>query len=282
MALIIASGQRHGTNYIMTLIGKLNEFDVLGEMFHNGGPYFIASDDSMFWRRRFELLACVLMNSLHALCQDERDLLKSYIQTLDKDKMLTFLSSFSHRKPDLYKSALHFLCRNLEPAIKIFPEHIHGATSLSGYISPNDKVLFLYRDPLDAYISFKKLELTKQPQNYNTSSVQIQFVEDEFEAYYKGMKKYYKTVRFTCQSMKIDFTEVFYEDLTSLPGEGALMILKEQLSSLYEIENLVMMKENSLPEYKRQDFSSRPDKVLNPKELLDLSYEYPYEFIDKD
>ncbi len=266
---VIFGTQRCGSNYFLSASRRLNELLVLGEMYHRGGVFpFQASPQQDFEIRQrlgqilqtqFEEQAAACFNGWQADAEWAPEANAAVNEALVK---------FSHKFPQKYFAGLRELAGGRRLLFKIFPEHLDLFQILGILKQQRPHVILMLRNPLDSFISYKKLVETKKPQGVDTSELKITFNKAEYFAYKAGLSTYFTAIREFCQDEWIDVSAVHYEWLHGGEPERKPELVRETLQRVFGVPMSVSAAGAALPLFRQQDKSATPaQKVLNPQQL---------------
>jgi hypothetical protein len=266
---VIFGTQRCGSNYFLSACRRLDDLLVLGEMYHRSGAFpFQASPQKDFevkqrlggliWERFDEQAReCLARWDRHAPFSAEAN------SAIDDG-----LVRFSHKYPLKYFAALQELAEGRHLLFKIFPEHLDLFHILSILRQQRPRVILMLRNPLDSFISYKKLVETKKPQDVDTSDLRITFNKAEYFAYKAGLATYFRAIREFCEDDWIDVSVTHYEWLHAADEAGKTERVRDTLQRVLGTKLLFNDALANLPLFRQQDKSaSAAHKVLNPNQL---------------
>jgi hypothetical protein len=178
------------------------------------------------------------------------------------------LVKFSHKTPNRYFEALQSAAKDGRLIFKIFPEHLDMIQILSILREQRPHVLFLLRNPLDTFISYRKLVQTEKPQDVDTSDVKIKFNPAEYFAFKAAAATYYRTIREYCDHESLGVAVCHYEWLHGGEGDSKVEKVRELVQRVFGEPIRLAQGSESTSLFKRQDKSETPaQKVLNPGAL---------------
>lgn len=134
------------------------------------------------------------------------------------------------------------------------------------------RVILMMRNPLDSFISYKKLVATRKPQDVDTSGLKIHFNRVEYYAYKANLIAYLTAIRNFCEDEWLDISTIHYEWLHNMGSEGKIENkiekVKRSLEKVFRVPMQEIENAESLKLFKKQDkFGSAAEKVLNPEQL---------------
>jgi len=266
---VIFGTQRCGSNYFLSACRRLDDLLVLGEMYHRGGAFpFQASPQADFDTKQR------LGEILRKLFDEQA---REYFAGWDRQAPFTApanaaideaLVKFSHKYPQKYFVALRELAGDRKLLFKIFPEHLDLLQILGMLRQQRPRVMLLLRNPLDSFISYKKLVETKKPQDVDTSDLRITFNKAEYFAYKAGLSTYFSAIKEFCEDEWIDVSVSHYEWLHGGDPDSKPEKVREHMQRVFGSPMTVSATQAGLALFKQQDKSASPaDKVLNPSQL---------------
>jgi len=266
---VIFGTQRCGSNYFLSACRRLDGLLVLGEMYHRGGAFpFQGSPAQDFeikqrlghiLQKQFEEQAAACFDGFRADAVFSPDANAAINDALVK---------FSHKFPQKYFSGLRELAGARRLLFKIFPEHLDLFQILGILKQQRPHVILMLRNPLDSFISFKKLVETKKPQDMDTTEIKITFNKAEYFAYKAGLATYFSAIRDFCADEWIDVSAVHYEWLHGGEAERKPDRVRETLQRVFGAPMNVAAAAAAPPSFRLQDKSGSPaEKVLNPNQL---------------
>jgi hypothetical protein len=267
-AAVIIGTQRCGSNYFLSVCRRFKDVLTLGELYHRGGvwPFRPSPPEDFAFKQELGSVVNRLFPGEFAEYLEGQDLAAAF--TPESNKQLdSALVRFSHKFPNRYFDSLRALAGDRPLLFKIFPEHLDLRQLLSLLREQRPRVLLMLRDPLDSFISFKKLSETKKPQDVDTSELKIRFDKGEYYTYKAALATHYRAVKEFCDDEWIDLDVVHYEWLHASEADKVDKVQRV-------VENLFKTKlhwaddKDKFKIYKKQDASpSVADKVLNPAQL---------------
>jgi hypothetical protein len=266
---IMFGTQRCGSNFFLSACQKLDDLTVFGEMYHRGGAFPFERNPKQDFSTK-QRLGEILRASFPAQSKDAfAGWAPAEARTDAADALIsTALVRFSHRAPNRYYEALQLLAKKSRLIFKIFPEHLEMVQVLSILREQRPHVLLMLRNPLDVFISEKKLVETKKPQDVDTTGMTIQFNPAEYFAHKAAAATYFRTIREYCEHVSLPVHVCHYEWLHNGSEAAKVEKVRDQLKRLFgeTFELSVTAETTSL--FKRQDSSLSPaDKVANPGAL---------------
>ena len=266
---VIFGTQRCGSNYFLSASRRVDDLLVLGEMYHRGGVFpFQGSPHQDFeikqrlghiLRKQFEEKSAACFNGWRA---------DAAFDPVANAAINEALVKFSHKYPQKYFAGLRELAGGRRLLFKIFPEHLDLFQSLGILKQQRPHVILMLRNPLDSFISYKKLVETKKPQDVDTSELKITFNKAEYFAYKAGLSSFFTAIREFCEDEWIDLSTVHYEWLHGGEAERKPEMVRETLQRVFGVPMNVSGAAAALPLFRQQDKSaSAAQKVLNPNQL---------------
>jgi hypothetical protein len=266
---VIFGTQRCGSNYFLSACRRLGELLVLGEMYHRGGafPFQGAPQPDFEIKQRLGHILQKMFEEQAAACFEgfraDAEFDPSANAVINEA-----LVKFSHKFPQKYFAGLRELAGARRLLFKIFPEHLDLFQILGMLRQQRPHVILMLRNPLDSFISYKKLVETKKPQDVDTSELKITFNKAEYFAYKAGLATYFTAIREFCEDEWIDVSTVHYEWLHGGEAERKPEKVRETLQRVFGVPMNVSPAATALPLFRQQDKSGSPaEKVLNPNQL---------------
>ena len=266
---VIFGTQRCGSNFFLSACKKIDNLTVFGEMYHRGGVFPFEQDPQLDYAARVRL-AEIIRSAFAEHCAGLFDGWNAAAPLSDEANATVnkALVRFSHKNPNRYFEALHALANKGRMIFKIFPEHLDMAQILSILREQRPRVLFLLRNPLDTFISYKKLVETGKPQGVDTSAVKIRFNPAEYFAYKAATATYYRTIKEYCDHESLTVSSLHYEWLHGSPTENKVDMICGQLQRVFGEPVKLGPHAKAAGLFERQDKSETPaEKVLNPAAL---------------
>jgi hypothetical protein len=261
--------QRCGSNFFLSACQKLDDLAVLGEMYHRGGAYPFERNQKLDFATK-QRLGEILRTSFPTQSKEAfAGWIPSDIRTDEADALINkALVRFSHKTPNRYYEALQQLVQKSRLIFKIFPEHLEMMQILSILREQRPHVLLMLRNPLDSFISYKKLVETAKPQDADTSAVKIKFNPAEYFAYKAAAATYFRTIREYCEHESLPIMTCHYEWLHTGTNAEKVEKIRDTLKRLFG-ENFKLADNADLTTlFKRQDTNETPaQKVTNPAAL---------------
>jgi len=266
---VIFGMQRCGSNYFLSVCHRLDDLLVLGEMYHRGGPFPFQQNQ----KHDFDI-----KQRLGGIVRDMfTEFAQEYLQDWDAGatyspendaKIAAALAKFSHKAPNRYFEALKQLAGTRRLLFKIFPEHLDLTQMLSILRDQRPKVILLLRNPLDSFISYKKLVQTQKPQDVDTSGLKIKFNKIDYFVYKSALANYFKSIQDFCDEEWLEVTTLHYEWLHDDASEDKLDKVKGYMDRVFGVSLPLDRNRDSMKLFTKQDKSaSAVDKVTNPAEL---------------
>ena len=151
---------------------------------------------------------------------------------------------------------------------KIFPEHLDLGQIFSVVREQRPEIILLLRNPLDSFISYKKLVETKKPQDVDTSGLQIKFDKAEYFTYKASLASYFNAIKQFCEDEWLNVTVSHYEWLHDSTTDNKPDMVRKRIQQVFGTPMKELDNAAELALFKRQDTSSSArEKVLNPAEL---------------
>jgi len=266
---VIFGTQRCGSNYFLSACRRLDDLLVLGEMYHRGGAFpFQASPQRDFEvKQRLGALIARLFDEQARECLARWDRHASFsaeANSLVDDGLV----KFSHKYPLKYFNALQELAEGRHLLFKIFPEHLDLFHILSILRQQRPRVILMLRNPLESFISYKKLVETKKPQDVDTSDLRITFNKAEYFAYKAGLTTYFRAIKEFCEDDWIDVSVTHYEWLHAGDEAGKPDKVRDTLQHVLGTRLKFNDALANLPLFRQQDKSATAaQKVVNPNQL---------------
>jgi hypothetical protein len=266
---VIIGTQRCGSNFFLSACQKLEDLTVFGEMYHRGGAFPFGRNPRLDFATR-QHLGETICASFPDHLQDSFVGWRSAGEFTDESNAAInkALVKFSHKAPNRYFEALRSIAKNSRLIFKIFPEHLDMLQILSVLREQRPHVLFLLRNPLDTFISYKKLVQTEKPQDVDTSELKIKFNPAEYFAFKAAAATYYRTIREYCEYDSLGYTTCHYEWLHGSETDNKVEKVREQMQRVFGEPFKVAPGADTAGLFKRQDKSESPaQKVINPGAL---------------
>jgi hypothetical protein len=266
---VIFGTQRCGSNFFLSACQKLEDLTVFGEMFHRGGAFPFARNPKLDYAVKQRLGETICAQFPDQLQDSFAGWTPSGAFSEDANAALNkALVRFSHRTPNRYFEALQSIAKNSRLIFKIFPEHLDMIQILSILREQRPHVLFLLRNPLDTFISYKKLVQTEKPQDVDTSDVKIKFNAAEYFAFKAAAATYYRTIREYCDHESLPVTQCHYEWLHAAETDSKVEKVRELMQRVFGEPFKLAPGTEATGLFKRQDKSeTTAQKVLNPGAL---------------
>jgi len=266
---VIFGTQRCGSNFFLSACRRLDGLMVMGEMYHRGGVFpFQASPEKDFEVK--QRLGAVVSAQFREQAQeclaqwDPNAAWSTEANTVVNDGLV----KFSHKYPLKYFAALEELAAGRKLLFKIFPEHLDLFHILSILRQQRPRVILMLRNPIDSFISYKKLVETKKPQDVDTSDLRITFNKAEYFAYKAGLATYYSAIKQFCEDEWISHSVSHYEWLHAGEEAGKPEKVRAILQHVFDSPMAYADELAGMKLYKQQDKSASPaQKVLNPNQL---------------
>jgi hypothetical protein len=266
---VIFGTQRCGSNYFLSACRRLDDLLVLGEMYHRGGAFpFQASPQKDFEvKQRLGALIWRLFDEQARECLarwDRHAPFSGEANSLVDDGLV----KFSHKYPVKYFTALQELAEGRHLLFKIFPEHLDLFHILSILRQQRPRAILMLRNPIDSFISYKKLIETKKPQDVDTSDLRITFNKAEYFAYKAGLATYFRAIKEFCEDDWVDVSVTHYEWLHAGDEAGKTDRVRDYLQRVLGTPLKYNDALAHLPLFRQQDKSaSAAHKVVNPNQL---------------
>jgi Sulfotransferase family len=266
---VIFGMQRCGSNFFLSACSRFEDLTVFGEMYHRGGVFPFSQDNFKDFAVK-ERLAWFIRNEFQdAGSQDFIDWDFATPYSPESDALLNkALVQFSHKYPVKYFKAVKDSAPASRLLFKIFPEHLSIFQILSILHQTRPHVILMVRDPLDSFISYKKLTETKKPQDVDTSGLKIVFNRAEYYEYKAQLVAYFKAISDYCSDEKIDVTVVPYEELHQDDGQDKIEKVRLIVEGVFKSPVQLSADPGRVKLFRKQDKSgSAADKVTNPGQL---------------
>jgi hypothetical protein len=266
---VVFGTQRCGSNYFLSACRRLDHLLVLGEMYHRGGAFPFQSNP----QKDFE----VKQSLGRLLWRDHAEQAGECFGTWDRAAEFSpaantaidaALVKFSHRYPYRYFLGLQAVAGDDDLIFKIFPEHLDLAQILALLRVTRPHVLLLLRNPLDSFISYKKLVETKKPQDVDTSDLRIAFNKADYFAYKASLASWFGAIKEFCEDEWIRVSVSHYEWLHGFEAETKPDKVRELMQHTLGKPMRVADGRSAPPLFRQQDKSaSAAQKVQNPDQL---------------
>lgn len=211
--VLVIGCQRSGSNFLLSALRSLENLGVFGEMFHRKGMFPFKAGHGVDEGVRWELFDLIIRKDpnkffsipkgLHA---PSDDVVSSVINSRSKSKQTVpekaatirnnLLIRLAHFDPSFLVEIMQEHAGGNTVIFKVFPEHLSTGELRNLIDGVRPIVVFNLRNTLDTYISFKKLVLTKTPQDKDTTSVKIDFNITEYVDYVSEIRAFYFAARF--------------------------------------------------------------------------------------
>ncbi len=267
--IVIFGTQRCGSNFFLSACRQMEGLLVLGEMYHRGGVFPFQQGDAPDYALKLRLAASILAHVPETA--------KPFFEGVDLAAALSppahaaldqALVKFSHRFPNRYFDALKRLADGGRLIFKIFPEHLEMQQILSMLWEQRPKVLLLTRNPVDTFISYRKLTETKKPQGVDTSSLKIKFSKVDYYAYRASLTSYYSAVKSFCDDEGLEVSVVDYDTIHADETADKPDLVRAILARSFGAPVAFRDDRRAFKLFTKQDKSESPaDKVLNPAQL---------------
>jgi len=266
---VIFGTQRCGSNFFLSACQKLEDLSVLGEMYHRGGAFPFARNPKLDFATRQHLGETICARFPEHLQESFAGWKPAESFSDEANTAINkALVKFSHRTPNRYFEALQSIAKNSRLIFKIFPEHLDMIQILSVLREQRPHVLFLLRNPLDTFISYKKLVQTEKPQDVDTSDVKIKFNAAEYFAFKANAATYYRTIREYCDHESLPVATCHYEWLHAADADNKIEKVRELMQRVFNEPFTLAPGAEATGLFKRQDKSETPaQKVQNPAAL---------------
>lgn len=266
---VIFGMQRCGSNFFLSACTRFDDVTVFGEMYHRAGAFPFCQDDERDFAIKQDLARSIwesFRNEGLPLFYDW-DFAASYDREADL-RLNEKLAGFSYSYPQKYFEAVQDIAPDSRIILKIFPEHLSIFQILSILHECRPHVILMIRNPLDSFISFKKLEQTEAPQDIDTSDIKIDFNKAEYFEYKAGLVAYFGAIKAFCEDEMIDVTVVSYEDLHDDDGRDKVEKVRVIMEQVFESPVRAVEGKAGVGLFVKQDRSgSTADKVANPVRL---------------
>jgi len=266
---VIFGMQRCGSNYFLSACHRLDQLLVLGEMYHREGPYPFQKTDEDDYAIK-QQLGVIIRDRFkehageHFVGWDEH----APFSKDNNQKIHAILEKISHRAPNRYFDAIKLLAGKRRLLFKIFPEHLELSLVLAILKEQRPKVILLLRNPLDSFISYRKLVETHKPQDVDTSALKIKFNKIDYFVYKSLLSNYFRAILDYCSEEWLDVSVLHYEWLHSHAPDDKLERVKGYMEHVFGTPLQPNKSENVVKLFRKQDHSaSAADKVLNPAQL---------------
>jgi hypothetical protein len=265
---IICGMQRCGSNYFLSVARRLQDLLVLGEMYHRGGAFPFQLSRELDYRSKQALAAAVLQQGgAAAKLLEGHDPTAPFSPESEAaiDRMLV---QISHKAPNRYLEAMLSMAGEQRLLFKVFPEHLETFQILSMLREHRPSVLLMARDPLDSFISYRKLVETRKPQDVDTSGLKVHFNKAEYYAYKAHLVAYFKAIQQFCGDEGLELSVCHYEWLHNNDGRDKTEKVREVVQRMFGTALHWKPEADKLKTYQKQDTTPSPaEKVLNPAQL---------------
>jgi hypothetical protein len=266
---IMFGTQRCGSNFFLSACQRMDDLAVLGEMYHRGGAFPFERNQKQDFAAK-QRLGDIIRTTFPAQSKEAfAGWAPVPARTEEADARInTALVRFSHKTPNRYYEALQRLAKSSRLIFKIFPEHLEMVQILSILREQRPHVLLMLRNPLDVFISEKKLIETKKPQDVDTTGMKIKFNPAEYFAHKAAAATYFRTIREYCEHESLPVQLCHYEWLHNGSEAEKIQKVRDQLKRLFGEAFAVSDTPDAPSLFKRQDSADTPAaKVANPAAL---------------
>lgn len=266
---VIFGMQRCGSNFFLSACSRFDDLTVFGEMYHRGGVFPFMQDN----RKDFAIKAGLAQFICGEFQSEDLGELAGFDPaapfTAENDALINAgLVKFAHKYPARYFAAVKQASAKSRLLFKIFPEHLSLFYILSVLRQHRPHVILMVRDPLDSFISYKKLTETKKPQDVDTSDLKITFNRAEYYEYKAQLVAYFKAIGDYCGDEGIDVTTVSYEELHKEDGLDKVEKVRGIVARVFKSPVLLRPDPGYVKLFTKQDKSKSPvQKVANPGQL---------------
>lgn len=213
MLVTIISSPRSGTNYINNLLEKSFEcINKNGEIFVNPNKIIINETIS---KKTYEHLCKI--NNIGLDGSESFFNLAQFYNKKEKKKLIEDIISCN-------KNDVH--------TCKIFINHTNNE-ELNEIIKLSSLCIFIYRNDIDRYISFKKAMLTKKWMDFDSSNVQILFSIEEYIFLKNELYDFFLSAKDMCKKSKIKFIEINYDTFFRLTIQKQQEFLLKELKECF-------------------------------------------------
>lgn len=266
---VIFGMQRCGSNFFLSASSRFEDLSVFGEMYHRGGVFPFQQDHVKDYEVK-QRLAWGIRNETAGSAEsffEDWDFALPY--SAETDALLNkMLVQFSHKYPGKYFGAMKKSVVDNRMLFKIFPEHLGLFQILSILHQHRPKVVLMVRDPVDSFISYKKLTETKKPQDVDTSGLKIVFNRAEYYEYKAGLVAYFKAISDYCLDEELEVATVSYEELHNEDEQGKIEKVRRAVERLFQSPVNMRPDAGQVKLFQKQDKSeSNAEKVTNPGQL---------------
>ncbi len=266
---VIFGMQRCGSNFFLSACRRYADLTVYGEMYHRGGVFpFQQSQQGDYEIKR--KLAYFIHNQFPEHGDPVLagwDFQAPYSKEND-EQLSRSLVQFAHRTPNKYFAAIRETAETSRTLLKIFPEHLGVFHILSVLRVQRPPVILMARNPIESFISFKKLVETKKPQDVDTSGLKITFNKAEYYEYKAQLMAYFTSIAEFCADEGIPVTTVSYEWLHAADAREKTDKVREALEIVFGRPVVEGADAGQVKLFRQQDkSSSAAAKVNNPGQL---------------
>jgi len=266
---IMFGTQRCGSNFFLSACRKLEGIGVFGEMYHRGGAFPFERNPKLDFATRQRLGEIIRTSFPDHAKEPFAGWAPAATHTEAADAAINkALVRFSHKTPNRYYEAVQKLAKHPRLIFKIFPEHLEMMQILSILREQRPHVLLMLRNPLDTFISYKKLVETTKPQDADTTDMKIKFNAAEYFAFKAAAATYYRTIRDYCEHETLPVQVCHYEWLHGGSEAEKVEKVRDQLNRLFGELFTFSEEAETTSLFKRQDSAdTTADKVTNPAAL---------------
>lgn len=271
---VIFGMQRCGSNYFLSACRRFDDLTVYGEMYHQDGVFpfqHTARNDDIV--KDYDVKQRIAWAIKSQSGEDEIELLSDwdydapYSQERD-DYINKALVQFAHSFPVRYFKALEQSALTDRLILKIFPEHLSIFHMLLILHEIRPRVILMDRNPVDSFISYKKLLKTEVPQDVDTSHLKIDFNKAEYFEYKAQLVSYFKAISDYCQDEGIPTTIVSFEDIHRDEGQDKLDKVRMIVEGVFGSPVQIRPDADNFLLFSKQDKSeSAAEKVINQVRL---------------
>ncbi len=269
---VIFGMQRCGSNFFLSACSRFEDLSVFGEMYHRGGVFPFQQHHVKDYEVKQRLawgIRSVTAESSEPFFA-EWDFALPYSPETDA-ALNKILVQFSHKYPVKYFKAMMDSVVDSRMVFKIFPEHLGLFHMLSILHHHRPKVVLMVRDPVESFISYKKLTETKKPQDVDTSELKIVFNRAEYYEYKAGLVAYFKAISDYCFDEGLEVTTVSYEELHNEGEADKIEKVRQIVERLFQCPVSLKPDAGQIKLFQKQDKSgSSAKKVTNPGQLPKL------------
>jgi hypothetical protein len=270
---VVFGMQRSGSNFFLSACKRFEDLTVFGEMYHRDGVFPFRQVDPEDFAVKAKLAACIRGTFPEDNLQIATDWNFSADFTPQRDAVLNqALALYSHEFPGKYFECMREIAPASRMVFKIFPEHLSIMQMLMLLVKYRPRVVLMTRNPLDSFISFKKLLETRKPQDVDTSALKIAFYRVEYYEYKAQLAAYFNAIHEFCAEEGLQVSTVSYESLHQDDGQDKVEKVRQIMEGVFQSPMRLRADASKLSLFTKQDQAGSPaEKVLNPGRLPRLA-----------